>query len=93
MLYTDHKPLTVIFNPKKSIPPLSAARLQRWSIILSAYGYTIAFKPTQLHGNANGLSRLPLLVNRETKELSEPSIFNVTQIENLPVTATQLRAV
>ena len=92
MLYTDHKPLTVIFNPKKGIPPLSAARLQRWSIILSAYDYTIAFKPTQLHGNADGLSRLPLLVNRETKELSEPSIFNVRQIENLPVTATQLRA-
>ena len=92
MLYKDHKPLTVIFNPRKGIPPLSAARLQRWSVILLAYNYTIAFKPTQLHGNVDGLSRLPLLVNRETKELSEPSIFNVRQIENLPVTAIQLRA-
>ena len=91
-LYTDHKPLTVIFNPRKGIPPLSAARLQRWSVILSAYDYTIVFKPTQLHGNVDGLSRLLLLVNRETKELSEPSIFNVRQIENLPVTAIQLRA-
>ena len=69
MLYTDHKPLTVIFNSRKSIPPLSAARLQRWSVILSAYDYTIAFKSTQLHGNVDGLSRLPLLVDRETKEL------------------------
>ena len=66
MLYTDHKPLTVIFNPKKGIPPLSAARLQQWSIILSAYDYTIAFKPTQLHGNADGLSRLPLLRDKRT---------------------------
>ena len=59
---------------------------------MSAYDYTIAFKPTQLHGNVDGLSRLPLLVDRETKELSESSIFNVRQIENLPVTALQLRA-
>ena len=91
MLYTDHKPLMVIFNPRKGIPSLSAARLQRWSVILSAYDYTIAFKPTQSHGNVDGLSRLPLMVNRETNELSEPSIFNVRQIENLPETATQLR--
>ena len=82
----------VIFNPRKGIPLLSAARLQRWSVILSAYDYTIVFKPTQLHGNVDGLSRLPLFVNRETKELLEPSIFNVSQIENLPVTAIQLRA-
>lgn len=47
--------------------------------------------PTQLHGNVDGLSRLPLLVNREAKELPEPSIFHVRQIENLPVTAIQLR--
>ena len=91
-LYTDHKPLTVIFNPRKGIPPLSATRLQRWSVIMSAYDYTIVLKPTQLHRNVDGLSRLPLFINRETKELSEPSIFNVRQIENLPVTAIQLRA-
>ena len=87
MLHTNHKSLTVISNPKKDIPPPTAARLQRWSIILSAYGYTIAFKPTQLHGNVDGLSRLPLLVNREKK-----TFFNVRQIENWPVTATLLRA-
>ena len=36
-LVTDHKPLTAILGPKKSVPPLAAARLQRWAMLLSAY--------------------------------------------------------
>ncbi len=36
-LVTDHKPLTTILNPRKGIPSLAAARLQRWAMILSAY--------------------------------------------------------
>ena len=91
VLYTDHKPLTTILNPKKGIPPLSAARLQRWAVILSAYNYKIEYKSTQTHSNADGLSRLPLVVNNDKKQLAEPSIFNVRQLENLPVTATQLK--
>ena len=39
-LVTDHKPLTAILGPKKGIPLLAAARLQRWAWILSAYTYT-----------------------------------------------------
>ena len=36
-LLTDQKPLTTILGLKKGIPPLAAARLQRWAIILSVY--------------------------------------------------------
>ena len=92
VLYTDHKPLTTILNPKKGIPPLSAARLKRWAVILSAYNYKIEYKSTQTHSNADGLSRLPLVVNNDKKQLAEHSIFNLRKIENLPVTtATQLK--
>ena len=59
-LVTDHKPLLTVLGPKKGIPPMAAARLQRWAHLLSAYDYAIEFKPTQQHGNADGLSRLPL---------------------------------
>ena len=48
---TDHKPLTAILGPKQGIPPLAAARLQRWAILLSAYTYDIEFKPTTAHSN------------------------------------------
>ena len=56
-LITDHKPLTTILGPKRS---LAAARLQRWALILAAHSYEIKFRPTGAHGNADGLSRLPL---------------------------------
>ena len=59
-LTTDHKPLAAILGPKKGIPPLAAARLQRWALLLSAYNYDITYKSTKLHRNADGLSRLPL---------------------------------
>ena len=92
-IYTDHKPLTSILNPKKGISPLSAARLQRWALILSAYNYKIVYKSTQAHNNADRLLRLPMVVNKEQKQLPEPSVFNVRQIENLTVTAMQLKTV
>ena len=83
-LVTDHKPLTTILGPKKGIPPLAAARMQRWALQLSAYSYDIEFKPTRQHANADGLSRLPLS-NRQSPPAS--CTFSIGQIMALPVTA------
>ena len=33
-LVTDHRPLTAILGPKKGLPSLAAARLQRWAVLL-----------------------------------------------------------
>ena len=38
---------------------MAVSRLQRWAIILSAYTYTISYKHTKEHGNADYLFRLP----------------------------------
>ena len=43
-LVTDHQPLTRIFGPKSSVPPLAAARLQRWAVLLSGYNFETTFK-------------------------------------------------
>ena len=59
-LITDHKPLLTIFHPAKGIPEMAASRLQRWAIILSAYNYEVKYQPSDKHGNADALSRLPL---------------------------------
>ena len=86
MLTTDHKPLMTILGPKKGIPSLAAARLQRWALLLSAYVYEIEFKSTKDHGNADGLSRLPLKSEQCVESPTEPSVFNIAQIDALPLT-------
>ena len=80
-----------ILGPKKAIPPLVAARLQRWALILAAYNYHLEFKPTQHHSNADGLSRLPLQQQTACDYSSAASVFNITQINTLPITASTVQ--
>ena len=90
-LVTDHKPLLAILGPKKGIPPLAAARLQRWAFQLSAYTYDIEFKRTTDHCNADGLSRLPIQQNALEQEVSEITQFNIGQIQALPISSLQIQ--
>ena len=59
-LYTDHLPLKSLFKEHSNIPLQASGRIQRWSLLLTSYEYTIAYQPTQKHGNADAMSRLPL---------------------------------
>ena len=56
-LITDHQPLTAILGPKRGIPTLAAARMQRWALLLTAYTYDIQYRSSKAHANADGLSR------------------------------------
>ena len=49
------------------------------------------FKSTHYHGNADGLSRLPLPAKVGPEYSAEPSIFKISQIEALPVMASVVR--
>jgi hypothetical protein len=89
-LITDNKPLTSLFHPEKPIPTLAAKRLHRWALLLASHDYEIQYKNTKAHGNADGLSRLPLKSTvREKQDVDH--VFSVSQIEVLPVTADDIR--
>ena len=87
-LVTDHKPLTAIFHPKKGVPAMTAARLQRYALFLAGFDYDIEYKSTTKHCNADGLSRLPLQqTEKEGAEMDSSEVFHATQFELLPVTS------
>ena len=69
----------------------SNARLQPYSLFLAGFKYSIEYKNTTQHGNADGLSRLPL--RKEcNKEVADPvEIFQVSQLEVLTVSVDMIR--
>ena len=88
-LVTDHKPLTTLLNPKRGVPALAAARMQRWALLLTAYSYNIEFRRTQEHSNADGLSRLPLSIQPPANP-EFTYMYTIGQIQALPVTSESL---
>ena len=68
---------------------MSAARLQRYALILAAHQYDIEYKKTDLHANADGMSRLPLLDGGSLKNegnFDYADLYYCEQLNNLPVT-------
>ena len=74
-IVSDHKPLQYLLNENKAIPVMASARLQRWALTLSAYQYTIAYRPGENIANADGLSRLPLSDAPKEAKMPEEGIF------------------
>jgi len=52
--------LVAIFGPIKPTPDLAANRLSRWGLFLRQFNYTIEYRRTSEHSNADVLSRLPV---------------------------------
>ena len=83
-----------IFHPTKGIPETAASRLQRWAIILSAYDYVVQYKPTAKHGDADGLSRLPLDVTEQSEESEDADVvcaIEKQQLHCLPIQACDIQ--
>ena len=86
-LVTDHQPLTKIFGPKSGIPPLAAARMQRWALLLSGYNYDIEYRKSADNAEADCFSRLPLPDG--TADEDENYVFQ-TVVDKLPVQACEV---
>ena len=90
-IQTDHKPLLGLFKENKQIPTMSAARIQRWALTLSAYEYTIVFKQGEKNGNADGLSRLPRPVTVDEQPEPAETILLLEHMETMPITAQHIK--
>ena len=91
-LCTDHKPLLTLFSATRAVNPQASARIQRWALTLSMYEYTLQFKRTEDHANADALSRLPLPEHPDSVPLPVETIFLMECLNSSPITAAQIRA-
>ena len=55
---SEDKALRTIFDPNTATSPIAASRLVRWSLFLSQYNYSIQFKSSSEHYNADMLITL-----------------------------------
>ena len=71
-----------MFIANSKLPILVAARLQRWALTLSAYNYQVEYRTGANNGNADALSRKPLVQNNVNSQ--ENKTNNVLAIETIP---------
>ena len=90
-LITDHKPLLGLLREDRATSPQASARIKRWSLFLSSYEYTLVFRKTSAHANADALSRLPLLVEPATTQTPPELVLLTEHLDDSPVTADDIR--
>ncbi len=99
-IITDHEPLKYLFSPHRGIPEMASSRIQRWAITLSSYSFTLKYRSTKEHGNADLCSRFPLPeinggtqldLHSELRE-SSPSVFSMYMSEESPLLNAEMIA-
>ena len=91
LLLTDHKPLLALLHEHRSTSSQASARIRRWSLELSAYEYTLEFRDTHSHSNADALSRLPLPVAPVACDDPPEIVLVMEQLSDFPITAHHIR--
>ncbi|KFD60664.1 hypothetical protein M514_27173 [Trichuris suis] len=62
---TDHKALLGLLATNKPTPTVTATRMLRWRLLLSAYDIQLLYRCGKSMGSADGLSRVPLPTDQE----------------------------
>jgi hypothetical protein len=88
-LITDNKPVSQIFSPQKSLPLLTLSRMQHYAIFLQDYNYNIIYRSTNLHSNADAMSRLPIKAEDDSV-MDEIDFMKINLIEMMPITVEEL---
>ena len=91
-LMTDHKPLLGLIKKDRAVSVLASARIKHWSLLLSNYEYTLSFRGTAAHGNADALSRLPLPEVPDHLSTPPELVLLAEHLDNSSVTAADIQA-
>ena len=83
-------PFWLLLSECKASSPQSSAQVRRWSLFLASYEYTLKFRGTQLHKNADALSRLPVAVKMPAKEEPPEPVLLLEQLYYAPITSQQI---
>lgn len=88
VVYTDNNPLTYVLTTAKL-----NATTHRWVAELADFNFSIRYRPGKHNGDADGLSRMPLDMDKYMKECSQevqPEVIcSMTQALSLPVQEQQ----
>nr|XP_037289927.1 uncharacterized protein K02A2.6-like [Rhipicephalus microplus] len=91
-LVTDYKPLTGLFSPDKGIPPMAAARIQRWALLLGGYRYSLTYRKGSENVNADAFSRLPIPREQldNVKDDAPEYVLYAEAVNAAPISAKEL---
>ena len=89
-LVSDHKPLLTLLHQHHAIPTTTSNRIQRWALTLSMYNYSISFKPSTSHCNADALSRLPLYTVPREPPIPTETVLLLQQMSESPISVSQI---
>ena len=85
---TDEKSLVSLLAAKKSLPCSSSTRLLHYATYLQAFDFDICYNTNRLVP-VDGLLQLPFKSD-DTFKLDNPALFQLNQLEQLPVTPSEL---
>ena len=91
VILSDHKPLKHLFKASSATPAVASARIQRWSLLLGSYDYTIEYKQGDCHANADCLSRLPLPTAPSNVPVPPETVHLMDALDSSPVTSAQIK--
>lgn len=83
-LLTDHQPLVHIFGTRNKLPVLRATRLLHYALFLQLFQFDIKYRKSELHGNADCLSRLPSK-SQDLFSMDDVSLFQLNQLDTMPM--------
>ena len=89
IMVTDNQPLSFILRSGKTIPQITAMRLQRYAVFLAGLNYDILHRTAAKNANADSLSRLPLPSQRTAVDTTDK--LHINMLQELPIHHKEVR--